>query len=164
MHWKALKKGSLNPYFSVRNHPESRWVLGGWVHPAQNFTGCWVAGCTHPAPRSTLGTQLGGFFEHWIQLWEKRKGQIVIKNAKNAHRVPYKELFPKKVIFPYVLTNFYHCFLQNWLEKLWPTDRTNHRPDQTIKNIFFGIPTRPDIQNRWSMPTPDLILKTIFLC
>merc|ERR1712037_419537 len=57
--------GLANARPSVRNHPESSWVLGGWVHPAQNFAGCWVAGCTQL--RILLGAGwLGGFFEHWL--------------------------------------------------------------------------------------------------
>ena len=36
-------------------------------------------------------------------------------------------------------------FRENLLKKYRPTDRPNHRPD----------PTRPDIQNRWSVPTLD---------
>ena len=39
-----------------------------------------------------------------------------------------------------------------------PTDQITDptRPDPTIKIFFFGVPTRPDIQNRWSVPTLDL--------
>ena len=36
-----------------------------------------------------------------------------------------------------------------------PTDKITNptRPDPTFKKFFFGFPTRPDIQNRWSVPT-----------
>ena len=36
-----------------------------------------------------------------------------------------------------------------------PTDQITNptRPDPTFKIFFFGFPTRPDIQNRWSVPT-----------
>ena len=36
-----------------------------------------------------------------------------------------------------------------------PTDQITNptRPDPTFKKFFFGFPTRPDIQNRWWVPT-----------
>ena len=97
------------------------------------------------------------FFE--IQLLEKKNGQTVMRKAKNANSEHLTKNLSRKKSFFFCFEQFLSLFSPNLTGKNFDrqTDQIADatRPDLTIKKFFFGVPTRPDIQKRWSVPTLD---------